>query len=165
MKKLLIFTSALLLSACSAIPDKLEVPKGTALYAYPTNAADVTEGQRARWGGYIATIENREDTTVLDIVNLKLGSSTRPIKDDETLGRFRVYIDGYLDPNIYQQGRLITTLGRTGQAETVLVGEHPLLQPTLQAKEIHLWPKETLQNRPVIYRTPFVYPRPIYVRH
>lgn len=161
-RTLFLLSSSLLLSACNTIPDKLDVPKHTALQAYPAQATNI-EGQQARWGGYIAAIENRKDSTVLDIVNLKLGSSSRPVKSDETLGRFRAYVEGYLDPHIYQPGRMVTALGRAGKNETVMIGDHPLIQPSLYAKEIHLWPKVSEKSKTETYYVPYVILRPVYV--
>lgn len=164
--KYLPLIACILLSACNSVPQKLAVPGNTQLTPYsPTAAADPTKPQQARWGGRIAAIENRADSSVLDVVNLPLHSSSRPQETDESQGRFRVYVQGFIDPQIYRPGRLLTVVGTIGVNEQIAVGKHLLEQPALYATALYLW-QEPIKTEtefvyvPYIVRTPVYIPRP-----
>ena len=46
-----------------------------------------------RWGGAIASVENRRDETWIEIVE-------RPLNTDKSAGRFLARVDGFLDPAV-----------------------------------------------------------------
>lgn len=129
------------LGACAHIPDKLQVAESTTLIPFDSAKAEkeANIGNSARWGGVIAKITNNADNSMLEIVNFPLSSSTRPKQKDETLGRFRVYFKGLLDPVIYQIGRSITAVGTISAPEHGKIGEHEYQYPVLKAENIHLW--------------------------
>lgn len=135
----LILASAL--SACANIPDKLQVEESTTLIPFDSAKAEkeANIGNSARWGGVIAKITNNADNSLLEIVNFPLTSSARPKQKDETLGRFRVYFNGLLDPVIYKVGRSITAVGTISAPELGKIGEHEYQYPVLKAENIHLW--------------------------
>ncbi|XQW83778.1 Slp family lipoprotein [Thalassotalea piscium] len=143
MKSNLLFTIVLasILSACSNIPDKLQVAETTRLVPFESVKAETTAniGSSARWGGVIAKVTNNADNSMLEIVNFPLTTSARPKQKDETLGRFRVYFSGLLDPLIYKEGRSITALGTISAPEKGKIGEHEYLYPVLKAGYVHLW--------------------------
>jgi len=156
-------TTALLLSACSNIPEKLAVPDGTNLANYSTE--NVIEGEQARWGGIIAKVENLPNKTRLEIVNFDLRNSLRPKQSNETKGRFRVYSDQLLDPMIYKVGKSITVLGVISAREQGKIGEHEYAFPVLQAKGIQLWKNIEQYNVQMLsdpfWDSPYLYP-PFY---
>ena len=146
MKKYLVISCVLFLTACSSVPKKLELPENTNSVEFSkaqSKEANIT-GQKARWGGVIAAIENNAETTMLEIVNFPLTGSLRPKKGDETLGRFRVYFNGLLDPVIYKAGRSITALGTVSESENGKIGEHEYNFPVIKDASVHLWKK--MQN-------------------
>lgn len=138
---LLFLTTALLLGGCVAVPDSVQVPENTPLVAYQqvVAAPDAQKDKMARWGGVIANIENKSNQTQLDVVYYPLRAYGRPIIGKESIGRFRVYVDGFLDPMVYQKGRTMTFSGNIQGIEEGLVGEHQYQYPTLQAKGYYLW--------------------------
>ena len=167
-----LLSSALVLSACVHVPEKLRVDEGQVLTNFTAvkESAANTHGQQARWGGVIAGVTNNQDNTMLEIVHFDLKSSTRPSVKDETKGRFRVYYDGLLDPVIYKKGRSITALGVVQGEEAGKIGEHDYQYPVLKANYVHLW-KEVKEvdvrvNHYPHWYTPslWYYPRPYYYR-
>lgn len=161
-RSLLATASICLITACSQIPEKLATDSGQRLLPYPPADQPYQPGQQARWGGVIAAIENRADSTVLDVVNFPLGSNSRPRPGDESDGRFRVYVRGFLEPHIYQPGRLITVLGKTGPREAVTLDQHRLVQPVVYSSAVYLWP-EPEPTKPDTLFVPYVIFRPVYV--
>ena len=130
-----------LLSGCAAIPESIQVADEAQLIPYQQAAAepDKSKNRKVRWGGVIAKIENLPDKTKLELVHYPLRSYGRPLVGDQSVGRFRVYVDGFLDPMVYEQGRAITFTGTVMDTEEGAVGEHQYLFPTLNAEGYHLW--------------------------
>lgn len=143
MKKYLLVSCVIFLTACVSVPKKLELPENTKSVDFAKAQSPETNfvGEKARWGGVIASIENNAETTMLEIVNFPLHSSLRPKKGDETLGRFKVYFNGLLDPVIYKEGRSITALGTISDLESGEIGEHKYNFPVLKDASVHLWKK------------------------
>lgn len=142
MQKHLFFTILLLiLGGCVSVPESVQLPENTPLLSYEQVASqpDSSKESMARWGGVIANIENKKDKTLLDVVYYPLRDYGRPILKNESIGRFRVYVDGFLDPMVYQKGRSMTFSGEITGLEDGLVGEHVYQYPTIQAKGYHLW--------------------------
>ena len=163
MKKVAVGVLVLLLAGCNTVPEKLAVSDTAALTSYQS-ALDLTakSESQARWGGRIAAIENRADSTVLDVVNFTLKANGRPKPSDATEGRFRLYMQGFLDPAIYTEGRLVTAVGKVGAPEQVKVGEYKLKQAVIYGQELHLWSEPQEKAKEYIY-VPYVIRTPIYV--
>ncbi|MDN4504361.1 Slp family lipoprotein [Alteromonadaceae bacterium BrNp21-10] len=140
-KKILLVLSFISLTACVTVPESIQVSEGTNLVAYQQVMSDPekTVGNHARWGGVIANVENKADSTLIEMVHHSLRSSGRPIGADESIGRFRVYVKGFLDPMIYKSGRSVTFVGSVIGTETGMVGEHQYEYPALQASSYHMW--------------------------
>ncbi|KXI28666.1 Slp family lipoprotein [Paraglaciecola hydrolytica] len=174
-KQISMMLLALLVSSCATVPDKIQLPEGTPLVSYEDAAsqADSKIGQKARWGGVIAKIENKAEQTVLEVVFYALRSNGRPTSGDESIGRFRVYVGGFMDPMVYKVGRSMTFTGDFSGVEEGLVGEHKYVFPTLQASAYYLWKDIQQVDVTSVHVWPYDYwsgwyPRPyhrnIYIR-
>ncbi len=147
MKILKISSSLLIglfvLSGCASYPEYVKVPDGTNLVSYDIVKTDGNElqGLKARWSGIIAGVVNKARQTQFDILYYPSNGVGRPKIKDEPLGRFRVYVDAFLDPEIYQKGREVIVLGTVTQKETQKIGEYDYEYPTLKDAKIHLWKK------------------------
>lgn len=143
LKQILVTGAVLLLGACASFPEKLRVSEGTILAKYTDVLAD-PEGHfnyQARWGGVIADIKNFEDKTRLEVVHFKLSSTGKPKASDNSPGRYRVYVSGFLEPSIYQKGRLVSFLGTVDDSELGLLDEREINYPVLRSESAFLWPK------------------------
>lgn len=136
-----------ILGGCVSVPESVQLPEDTNLLPYEAlvtspdleKNADANKHKMARWGGVVASVDNQQDRTVLDIVYYPLRAYGRPILRKESIGRFRVYVNGFLDPMVYQKGRSMTFTGKLTGSETGLVGEHNYVYPTLEASGYFLW--------------------------
>ncbi len=139
--KALFAVAVIVLSGCAVVPDAIEVADETQLIGYQQVAAspDNSRDKIARWGGVIAEIENLPDATLIELVHYPLRAYGKPLVTDNSTGRFRVYVDGFLDPMVYEKGRSITFTGKVLGTEEGLVGEHNYVFPTLKADGYHLW--------------------------
>ena len=175
IKRICMVVLVLLMAACSTIPERIQTPEGTNLLAYETAASNAQQvvGQTARWGGVIAKVDNKAENTVFDVVYYSLKSYGRPSIGNESIGRFRVYVKGFMDPMVYKVGRTMTFTGEFSGLEEGLVGEHKYVYPTLQAKGYHLWQDIQQVDVTAIHVWPYDYwhgwyPRPysrgVYIR-
>jgi|SRR5690554_5520371 len=175
MKLWISLFAAGLLGACSAIPEPIQVADEQPLVAYATalEQPEATRGGTARWGGIIAEVTNSDTGTVIEVVNFDLQSWGRPVTGDQSSGRFRAKLTGFVDPVVYQQGSLVTFTGTVGEPETGTIGEYNYLFPVLQVTGKYLWPArkeptrvevnyDALWYRHYYYTRPF-YPRPFYI--
>jgi len=156
MFKYFLIPCVIFLTACVSVPEQLELPENTNLVDFSTAQspeASILE-QKARWGGVIAAIKNNADTTMLEIVNFPLSSNLRPKKGDETLGRFRIYFNGLLDPVIYKAGRSVSVVGTISENEQDKIGEHVYNFPVLKDASVHLW-KDVQRIEVTGFRQPY----------
>jgi outer membrane lipoprotein len=118
---------------------------------------DRYEGQTVILGGHIIEVRNKARETVLVVLETPLGSGQEPRPPDRSQGRFMLHCEGFLDPEVYAEGRTITVAGRVLGQTREMIGEEPYAYPTLEAREIYLW--ERYEDR---YRYPPPYPPPFY---
>ena len=132
---------ALFLTGCATFPDKIKLEDTTQLVSYEDAAskAEQVKGKMVRWGGAIAKVENKPDSTVFEMVYFPLNGYGRPISSEESMGRFRIRVNGFMDPLVYQVGRLMTFTGDLNGLENGLVGEHEYVFPTVNLNAYFLW--------------------------
>ena len=161
LKSSLFALSAVLLSACSSIPDRLQGTPGLELAKFD----QVLESgghlkDEARWGGVITGIENKAKGTVVEVVNFELNGFGRPQVSDKSSGRFKVYIDKFLDPAIYKKGRSVSVLGTVSDSEEGSIGEYKYRFPVLKASDLYLWKEVKRVEVDVYNQWPYWYHRP-----
>jgi outer membrane lipoprotein len=168
-KRICLALATVLIAACSTLPERIQLPEGTNLISYEDAASKSEQmlNQKARWGGVIAKIDNKAENTVLEVVYYPLKSYGRPIAGDESIGRFRVYINGFMDPMVYKVGRTMTFTGDFSGVEEGLVGEHKYVFPTLQGTGYYLWKDIQQVDVTSVHVWPYDYwsgwyPRPYY---
>jgi outer membrane lipoprotein len=159
------------LTGCSNIPEQIQLAEDTNLLSYQDAASksELVSGQTARWGGVIAKIENKPEMTVIEMVYYPLKSYGRPVSRDESIGRFRVYVNGFMDPMVYNVVLSVTFTGEFSGLEEGLVGEHKYVFPTIQSSGYHLWQQIQRVDISGIHMWPYDYwhrgyPRPYHRR-
>ncbi|MEW9799132.1 Slp family lipoprotein [Alteromonas sp. CYL-A6] len=137
-----------LLSGCAIVPDSIDVPEGTELVSYSkaVTSGNASLGKPVRWGGVIAGVENKPQKTWIEVVHFPLNHYGKPLRSEETIGRFKVVIDGFVDPIAFEEGRLVTFIGTLGNPTAGMVGEQPYMYPTLQAQDYHMWRNQTVYD-------------------
>lgn len=153
----------LALGACaSQVPRPIQhpPPENPSLSAVQEDISHY-QGSEVRWGGSIASIQNKKDSTIIEIVARELGREGRPKDTDFSPGRFWAQVNGFLDPVIYQQGREITVYGSVNKLVEGEIGEYPYEFPLVKVKTYYLW--ETREARGY-YHYPYYhyYPYPFY---
>lgn len=131
------------ISACaSQIPLVIRTQPATQVALKDARVNDSTERLKVRWGGTIARVINESDFTYFEIVERKLSKSGRPLNTDASGGRFLAKINGFLDPAIYAEGRLITVIGNISGQETRPIGQFSYPFVILEAENFYLWAKQ-----------------------
>lgn len=143
MKTFLWVVFAVMLTGCaSRVPQLIrQVPKPNPTLADALASSD-PQNQPVRWGGAILAVVNHPNDTEIEILTRKLGRYGKPVDSDETQGRFLARVDGFLDPAIYAQGRLLTVYGLIDSWENRNVGEKSYRYPLIKVQTHYLWPKE-----------------------
>jgi outer membrane lipoprotein len=94
------------------------------------------------WGGQIIATNNTAEGTEVVVLAMPLDSDDYPVLGAGSEGRFIAQIPGFLDPEIYQRGKLITLAGQiTGTAVRPL-GQVQYAYPVIGAKQYYLWTEE-----------------------
>ena len=97
-------------------------------------------GQTLILGGYIVSMENKNDGTRLVAVHAPLGAGQQPKSKDLSKGRLIITHDGFLDPEVYTKDRVITVGGTVSGSSKTDDSTLPYPYLRIQAREIHLWP-------------------------
>ncbi|OOF20829.1 hypothetical protein BZJ17_11575 [Salinivibrio sp. IB574] len=137
----LLMIGALLLTGCSTLPDSLKGRMDQPVTEYPVVASmtAANQGEEVRMGGMIASVENRETDSVVEIVALPTSSAGRPDIGASSLGRFKAVFSGFVDPADYAKGRPITVLGEFVEQQMGKVGDYEYAYPVLSVKGHQLW--------------------------
>jgi len=136
------------LIGCVATPANL----GQSLTAVKVNevVSQGVNGELVRWGGTIAVIQNNEESTTVEIVSRPLSDWGRPLRNDQTDGRFIARIDQILDPKEVTRGMDITLLGVLTDIQAGNVGETPYEFPVLDVQKLKVWEPQD-QSIPYAY--------------
>ncbi len=96
------------------------------------------------WGGDIIETQNLKEGTQIVVLQKPLARSEQPIEENKSGGRFLVLYKGFLDPAIYEKGRIITVAGIIEGEKVLPLGQSEYRYPYLNAREIHLWKPDEL---------------------
>ena len=139
--KILFLITLLFLTGCASnLPVELTTPiEGSPQVSEVLQNLGAHKGELVRWGGSIASIENKEDETWVEIVSRELNRSGRPKSSDQTDGRFLAKVSKFLDPEIYKKGRLITIYGDLTGSQDGKIGEQSYTFPVVNSQKAYMW--------------------------
>ena len=137
-----IVLAATLAGCASAVPEAIREPAPGSIALTEARANfDRYKGQMVRWGGAILHVENRPGETWFTILSRRLSGNGEPKYEDATEGRFLVVARDFMDPAVYEVGRMLTVRGPLVDSVVHDVGEHPYFYPIVKAEIHYLWPK------------------------
>lgn len=137
---LMLTIAAALLAGCSSLPATLVTANDAVITDYPTwLATDIDAENEVRLGGVIARVDNLDQRTRLEVVNMPISSAGKPDLGAEPAGRFVAYITGFVEPMSYAPGRLVTLLGKSSGQERGQVGEVSQQFRVMSVSGSHLW--------------------------
>ena len=132
------------LTGCATCP----VAKNLRQQARPVTLAQATgnpggcQGTVVIWGGRIIKTVNATTGSTLFVLKLPLGHNEKPQAHADSPGRFIAHSPGFLDPEMYQRGRLVTVAGTLSGLETGLVQKADYTYPVVSIEQVHVWPVE-----------------------
>ncbi|MCK9531932.1 MAG: Slp family lipoprotein [Gammaproteobacteria bacterium] len=164
MKAFWLVLTSLMLAACAAGPP----PAGEAIVGSPSVREAITtpaetQGAQVRWGGVIAGVQNRADSSWVEVIARDLEDNGRPVEDAPSRGRFLARIEGFADPADYGQGKEITVRGVVSGSETRQIGDYSYRYPVVNVERVHVWAPRPVVAEPAYpyYYDPW-YPWPYY---
>lgn len=132
---------ALVFSGCAATGKQTGKESTPERISFPEVLAspETYTGRTVKLGGVIIATENRENETVLEILEKPLDWQGRPRAGDTSGGRFMVVFERFLDGAIYRPDRRVTIVGEVIGTKTAPIGEVTYGYPLLSGKEVRLW--------------------------
>lgn len=141
--RVLLALLVLALAGCARAPLSTEGVDPDLAPADVRERPEATRGQSVIWGGVIARAHNLPERTRLEVVGYPLGERTqRPRVEAASTGRFRVYVEGYLETAVYAPGRRITVRGHVEGTEAGRIGDAEYVFPVLDSQALELWPEQ-----------------------
>jgi len=135
---------AFILQGCATLPKEFrEIPvKKDITLSQVLSSPEIYKNSQVLWGGKIVNCLNKEDITLLEIVQFSLDLEGKPKADTISEGRFLVETPQFLDCAIYTPGKLITVAGVFKDLRDGKIGEKSYKFPVLEGKAFHLWKEE-----------------------
>ncbi len=161
-----IIGASLLLGGCVTVPDSVKGHSATPQQNFVSvhNTPELFIGQEARFGGRVVAVKNEPGQTRLEIANMPLTESAKPILGAPSNGRFVAYVNQFLEPVDYQ-GRFITLVGNLAASESGKIGSVPYDFVVLKATGLQRWnisQQIIYPMGPPIWFGPGFYPRHHY---
>lgn len=100
---------------------------------------DSSLGKTVLWGGVILDFSNLQETSQIEILAYPLNSAERPLLDEKPLGRFLLLREGFLEPTVYMQGKILSVRGTVAPSQQGKIGASDYVYPVLKAQQIELW--------------------------
>jgi outer membrane lipoprotein len=109
-------------------------------FAALQTALDEHVGEVVMFGGKILRTKAYPNSSEIAVLQLPLGSGNRPQDGDHSEGRYLIRSEQFLDPAIYEQGRLLTVVGKLSGSEARSIGGFEYNYPVVEAIELKPWP-------------------------
>lgn len=132
---------ALIAAGCANVPEQIEVANDTNLASFESvlNGDGTSQDATARWGGEIINVENKKDYSEIEVLHYPSNNYGKPRSTQNSTGRFKVRVAEFIDPLVFEKGRLITFLGEIGAPAEGIIGEQVYVYPVLVARGYHMW--------------------------
>ena len=148
-KLLTLFGSLLvLLGGCASEP-KVPIPKDNPPVAAVQENIDAYLDKPVTWGGIILETQTKQNMTEIVILSKQLSDSSRPVEQEQSLGRFIAQTKHFLDPALYAKNKEITVHGVILKKEKRKIGEYEYTYPIVDVTSLHLWPPRN--DNPIWY--------------
>ena len=137
---IILIVMAFLLSACSNLPTTIRDAPARDFQIAEVRADTASfSGTDVRWGGIIATVDNQENFSAIQVLSYPLALYGRPLTHLQDTGRFYFQTADFLDPTVYVKGAAITISGTLNGEIAKKVGQKTLTLPVVDSQELHLW--------------------------
>jgi outer membrane lipoprotein len=107
------------------------------------------EGRTVIWGGEILEAVNGSNGGAIYVLQAPLDTEGRPASTKMSQGRFVGRSPGFLDPEVYRKGEIITIGGDLSGTETRNIGNANYACPVIMLREVYFW-----RPGPAVYMSP-----------
>jgi outer membrane lipoprotein len=147
----------ILFSGCAPISKELRAEAGQKLtFQQVFQNPEAYKGKIVIWGGeIIQTINQKDKTTLIEVLQRPLDWQEEPKEAETSGGRFLILVERFLDPHIYKKGREITVAGEILGEKTRPLGEMQYRYPFVLSKQIYLWREYGYSYPPPYYPSPY----------
>lgn len=148
LKIIVCLTVLMLPAACAVISRKVRLEAEPDV-PFKTLLVDIEKytGRTVILGGYILDINNQASATMIKVLQVPLKIGEEPGLKDSSEGRFLLYHQGFLDPEVYSKDRAITVAGSVMGSDIEKIGDDQIPYLKIESREIYLWPEyEKLPN-------------------
>jgi len=130
-----------LAGGCASKPPEAisKIPADNPSLAAVRQDIDQYIGAELRWGGEISKVENKTDKTWVEIVRRQLRENGKPDTNSNSDGRFIASFTGFIDPVVYEVGRLVTVVGSIEGAIERPIGGYDYVFPLVNVEGSYLW--------------------------
>jgi outer membrane lipoprotein len=105
-------------------------------------APDSMKGQAVVFGGNVLTGRRLKDGTRIEILQLPLDRTSRPVHDlTKSQGRFIAFQSEFLDPATLPPGTRVTVTGEVSGSVTLPLDETDYTYPVINIKQLRVWAK------------------------
>lgn len=141
------------LSGCATYPVSTNLRKQAKPVALAMVSADpgAYKGTVVIWGGKVINTVNDTNGGVIYVLRLPLTRRERPERQAASSGRFIARSNGFIDPEVFKNGRLITVAGEIVGLQTEPLQKAQYPYPVVAIKELHLWHRVRSPHYPYYY--------------
>ena len=128
-------------SGCATNP----ISKTLRQQARPVRLAEVQAhpapyiGSVVIWGGRILQTVNATNGASIYVLKLPLYNDARPVRSAVSSGRFIAHGTGFIDPEVFKKGRLVTVAGQITGVEQRPLQSIQYTYPVVAIQELHVW--------------------------
>ena len=152
-------------TATSTVPNSLQTQIDKSLtFSQIKESPDAYRGRVVLLGGEVLSAKRLKDGTLIEILQLPLDGQ-EPVWDrTKSQGRFVAIQKDFLDPATLPHGTRVTIVGEVTGVVTLPLDETEYAYPTLEIKNLMVWPDRTARNPQGPYPGPYYYPGPYWGR-
>ena len=139
MRSIVLLAIILLTTGCASKPAITLAEVDDVTLDRVLGSDDAYDGDRVRWGGMVDQVENKADHTLVFVVARELNDDAKPQPDSNSEGRFVARFTGFIDPQVYREGRPLTVVGSLQGSVVRPIGEYDYRFPLVMVRDSHLW--------------------------
>ncbi len=132
--------AGLILAGCATSPLDTSAVNSRATPSQVVGSVAAHHGERVQWGGRIVSIANDNKRTLIEVLSYPVAYDGFPNTYRKPTGRFVLQHNGFLEPQDFAPGKLLTVVGTVDSLVTTSVEKTQFLIPLVNAEQLKLWP-------------------------
>lgn len=140
---IILFSILLLNASCSVLSNDIRKEASRVSLATLAKDSDKYVGKTVILGGYINETKIKDDMTAIEVFQASLNAYDEPRSKSKSGGRFVIWAQGSLDPEVYSAGRKITVAGKLIRCKS-----NGMPKCEIESLETHLWSEHDYGHGP-----------------